>query len=139
MNVYIDSSVILRLVLGHPDRLREWKTVERGVVSALAEIECLRTIDRFRSVHKLSDRETARRRDAVYRILSETELVGITTPVLARASQPFPTSVGSLDAVHLATALLWREQRSSGIVFATHDAELARAAEAFGFPVIGMD
>ena len=31
MIVYLDSSVVLRVVLGQPDKLKEWKSVERGV------------------------------------------------------------------------------------------------------------
>jgi predicted nucleic acid-binding protein len=45
---YVDSSVVLRLVLGQPAALREWRTVDRGVASALVEVECLRTLDRLR-------------------------------------------------------------------------------------------
>jgi predicted nucleic acid-binding protein len=45
---YLDSSVILRLVLNEPDPLREWPEVHHGVTSALAEVEVLRTLDRLR-------------------------------------------------------------------------------------------
>jgi predicted nucleic acid-binding protein len=56
------------------------------------------------------------------------------------ASQPFPTPLGTLDALHLATAMLYRATHQSGehpIIFATHDVELARAARAMRFDVIG--
>ena len=66
------------------------------------------------------------------------ELVELSRPVLGRASQPFPTPLGSLDAIHLATALIWREQESAGTVLATHDAALAVGARASGLPVIGV-
>jgi hypothetical protein len=39
---YLDSSVFLRVVLGQPDQLREWKDVREAVASAVAEVECLR-------------------------------------------------------------------------------------------------
>lgn len=138
MIAYVDSSVVLRLVLGQPGKLTQWKTLEGGVSSALAEVECLRTLDRFRLTHGLSDRDHARRRAAIYSIIDELDLVELTRPVLTRASQPMPTSLGTLDAVHLATALLWREQFESPLVMATHDEELGRAAEAFGFEVLGL-
>ena len=48
MIAYLDSSVLLRLVLGQRDALKEWKEVSRGVVSALVEVECQRTLDRLR-------------------------------------------------------------------------------------------
>ena len=44
---YLDSSVILRVVLGEPGRLQDWAGLREGVTSALAEVECLRTIDRL--------------------------------------------------------------------------------------------
>ena len=48
MIVYADSSVLLRLVLGQTDALAEWKQVGVAISSALAEVECLRTLDRLR-------------------------------------------------------------------------------------------
>ena len=46
MNVYVDSSVLLRIVLGERDRLRIWPTITNAVSSELIRLECLRTIDR---------------------------------------------------------------------------------------------
>jgi hypothetical protein len=57
--------------------------------------------------------------------------------VLERASQPLPTSLGTLDAIHLATALLWRDRLPEELVMATHDRALATAARACGFLVLG--
>lgn len=42
-----------------------------------------------------------------------------------------------LDAVHLATAPLWRDARDQDLALATHDEALAVAGRAFGFTVIG--
>jgi len=47
-----------------------------------------------------------------------------------------PVPIGTLDAIHLATALLWRE-RAGTLEMATHDAALGAAARAFGFHVRG--
>lgn len=137
MIAYLDSSVLLRKVLRQPGSLREWATIDTGVVSALAETECLRTLDRLRVRAGLSDTELARRRDAVFRILESLEVVEVTATVLARAAQPLPTELGTLDAIHLATAVLWREHRGGDLVMATHDVALATAARASGFTVRG--
>jgi predicted nucleic acid-binding protein len=134
---YLDSSVLLRVVLGEPGRLREWGRVERGVTSALAEVECLRTLDRLVRRGALDAADAAERRAAVYGLLEAVELVELAAPVLARAAQPFPTPLGTLDALHLATALLWRERGERSLAFATHDAELGLAARASGFEVVG--
>jgi predicted nucleic acid-binding protein len=134
---YLDSSVLLRIVLGQPDRLKEWPRIETGVASALAEVECLRTLDRLRLRVGMSDEDLALRREAVYRLTEETTLVEPTRAVLQRAAQPLPTPLGTLDAIHLATAMLWRETRARDLVMATHDQALAIAARAVGFPVVG--
>lgn len=47
-------------------------------------------------------------------------------------------SLGTLDAIHLATALLWRERESADILMATHDGALAVAARASGLRVVGV-
>jgi len=134
---YLDSSVLLRLVLGQSDALAQWADVEAGVASRLVEVECLRTLDRLRPVEGLDDRELAIRREAVFRVLESVEIVELTRPVLARASLPMPTSLGTLDAIHLATALLWAEREDLPLVMATHDQLLATAARASGLRVIG--
>ncbi|MGH9782547.1 MAG: PIN domain-containing protein [Terriglobia bacterium] len=139
MIVYLDSSVLLRVVLGQRGRLKEWKTVREGVASALAEVECLRTLDRLRLRGAITDQDLSVRREAVYRLLEEIEVVEPTRPILARASLPLPTPIGTLDAIHLATAMLWRESSSADLGFATHDAALGIAARASGFRVFGID
>jgi len=64
-------------------------------------------------------------------------LIPIDARVLERAADPFPTTLGSLDAIHLASALLVRN-RFEDLSLATHDDELAIAARAAGFRVHGV-
>ncbi len=139
MIAYLDSSVVLRLVVGEPDRLREWERIDSGVASALVQVECLRTLDRLRLQKSLSVEETSLRREAVFRILEGVELVDISGEILDRASQPFSVPLGTLDALHLATALLWREARKQPLVMATHDTALAMAARSCGLRTVGTD
>jgi predicted nucleic acid-binding protein len=138
VNAYVDSSVLLRKVLGQANSLREWTKIETAVASALVEVECLRTLDRLRLASGIPDREIAMRREAVFRLLDSLEVVEPTRPVLARAAQPLPTALGTLDAIHLATALLWRERSGSELVMATHDTALGLAARACGLTAIGV-
>ena len=137
MIAYIDSSALLRVILGQEDQLAEWEEVSRAVMSTLVEVECLRTLDRLRSKEGLTPEVIAVRREAVYQVLEEATLVEITRPVLSRASQPLPAPLGTLDAIHLATALIWAESHDAGMVMATHDASLGLAARASGLRVIG--
>lgn len=137
MNVYVDSSVLLRVVLGEPGALPAWRRIRRAISSQLVRLECLRTIDRARIRLPLDDAEVAERRAAVLEVLEGFDIVPIDAAVLQRASDPFPTTLGSLDAIHLASALLARA-RIPDLRLATHDAELAIAARAVGFNVLGI-
>jgi predicted nucleic acid-binding protein len=134
---YLDSSVILRLVLGEPDRLLEWERIQAGVSSALAQVECLRTLDRLRLQENLSIDETATRKEAVFRLIEGVEVVELTGEILERAAQPFSVPLGTLDALHLATAMLWREVKKKRLGMATHDSALATAARSCGFEALG--
>ena len=132
----MDSSVVLRIVLGEQGRLREWPRIAAAISCELVRVECLRVLDRLRLTGGLRERELARRRATAIDILSGFELVRLNRAVLDRASEPFPTLVHTLDAIHLATALLLRG-RHRPVRFATHDTTLAIAATAVGLRVIG--
>ena len=130
--------MLLRLILGDRGALAEWRSIKHGIASALVEVECLRTIDRLHQQGKLPLPQIASRRSAVYDLIEEVEVVPLSEPVLRRAAQPFPVPLGTLDALHLATALLWTERRGGALVMATHDASLATASRACGLDVVGM-
>jgi predicted nucleic acid-binding protein len=100
--------------------------------------ESLRTLDRLRLRADLSDKEVATRRATILALVNSLELVEIDTVVLARATQPMPTELGTLDAIHLATALLWKETTGAGLIMVTHDGALALGAQAHGLVVLGV-
>ena len=137
MIVYLDASIVLRLVLGESSPLSQRKRFAGAVASALAEVECLRTLDRMARTGSLTVEEVADRRAGLYRFLEEVELVDVTRSLLRRASEPFPTPLGTLDAIHLATAIGWRDSHREPLVMATHDKALGTAARAVGLEVIG--
>lgn len=138
MIAYVDASVLLRVALGQPDSLPEWSKIEQGVSSALVMTESLRTLDRLRLRVKLADAEVAKRRAKILELIASLDIVDIDSVVLHRASQPMPTELGTLDAIHLATALLWKEMTRGDLTMATHDGALALAAQAHGLSVIGV-
>ncbi len=138
MIAYVDASVLLRVAFGQPDGLPEWRQIDQGVASALVRTECLRTLDRLRRRSGISDADVARRREAILRLISSLELAEVDSNVLDRAAQPMPIELGTLDAIHLATALLWKELTRTELIMATHDTALALGAQAHGLPVIGV-
>jgi predicted nucleic acid-binding protein len=134
---YVDASVLLRVALRQPDALTEWRQIEQGVASALVMTESLRTLDRLRLRTNLTDVQVATSRATILALIGSLELVEIDAVVLERAAQPMPTELGTLDAIHLATALLWKEMTDADLVMATHDRALALGAQAHGLPVVG--
>jgi len=137
MIAYVDSSVLLRLALGQPNALAEWRQIDRGVSSALISTESLRTLDRVRVRAGLSDLEVSRRRATILQLIGSLELIDVDARVLERAAQPMPTELGTLDAIHLASALLWQDAMDIDPVVATHDTALGLAAKAHGLKVLG--
>ena len=129
--------MLLRITLSEPAPLESWGRIDTAVSSELIRLECLRTIDRARIQLRLMDDAVSEQRANLLEAIDGIDLAPLTTPILERAADPFPTAIGSLDALHLATALLVRE-RYGDLLFATHDHALALAARAMGFRVEGV-
>jgi hypothetical protein len=135
--MYIDSSVLLRVTLGEREALPAWRKITKAVSSEIIRLECLRTIDRARIRLRLADSDVSLRRTTILEHLEGFDLVRVDRAVLERATDPFPTALGSLDAIHLASALLLRPALPD-LRFATHDEDLAVAARSVGFEVLGV-
>ena len=137
MNAYIDASVVLRVILDQPGPLKDWKEIDRAISSRLLGVECLRAVDRLRLLADSNELRLAQRRGSLLDVLARIDVVPLDERVLDRAGEPFPMGLGTLDAIHLASALAAREGVEN-LVFATHDRSLGTAALAMGFTVIGM-
>lgn len=138
MNVYLDSSVVLRRLQREPAPLAHWGKWERAYSSVLLRVEVLRTIDRNRLRGAVSDREASELITQAHAFIDAVQLVALSDGILNRASQSFFTALGTLDALHLATALRLVEAGSMELTFLTHDAELAIAARSVNLDVEGI-
>lgn len=138
MIVYLDTSVILRGLLGEPGPGFTWGDRDEAVTSGLAGAEARRAIDRLRLGGGYTDEMVATAHGTLNAIESSIAVFPITRRVLARASAPFGTSVKALDAIHLATAIVVRERVAPQLQFATHDRQQGLAARALGFEVVGV-
>jgi predicted nucleic acid-binding protein len=134
---YVDTSALLRIVLREPGALEDLRAYQALVSSELIAVESARTIDRLRIQGSLTTEQAAERIRAVNEWLEAIDLVLLRPPVLSRASEPMPMPIGTLDAVHLATALIWRDRVGPLLEMATHDTALGAAARSFGFDVRG--
>ena len=138
MTAYVDTSALLRLVLREPGALDELRSFDALVSSELIAVESVRTIDRLRLQGALTADAAAARQRTINDWLEAIDLVLVRPPVLSRASEPLPLALGTLDALHLATALIWRDRMGPLPVVATHDTALGQAARSFGFDVRGL-
>jgi predicted nucleic acid-binding protein len=138
VNVYLDTSVVLRRLLGQPQALASWGGWERVYASALLPVEAARSLDRLRLDGALDDPRRATLSRQLQTICEAVYLVPITEAVLERAGAPFPTIIGTLDAIHLTTAMIVRQQEQVELKFLTHDQRLALAAQSMHFAVDGV-
>ncbi len=137
-SVYVDSSVILNYLLNEPSPKIDLSRFSRLVTSELTDVECRRVLDRIRLRESRDESEIAEKYAELADRLSSLDILSLSPPVLRRAREAFPTTVRTLDALHLATAILLRQEvGDSAWFFATHDQEQANAAKALGFSLQG--
>jgi PIN domain len=138
MIVYLDTSTVLRALLRQGRLIDIWGDWTAAYSSELCGLEARRVIDRLRLESALDDAGVAEAHQELARIEKAIGYITLTRAVLRRASLPMATIVKSLDAIHLASALMLRERRAGGLLFATHDSRQATAAKALGFEVTGV-
>jgi predicted nucleic acid-binding protein len=137
VKLYIDASVILRIVVNKPEALGGWKTWISPTSSVLLQVECLRTLDRYQTSGELRPAEIPRSYATLHEAMSRIEFLRLNEKILENACGPFGLPLKTLDAIHLVTAIAWRDRISEEVTFVTHDLALAAAASAYDFPVLG--
>lgn len=128
--IYVDSSVVMAQLLAedvHPDP-SFW---EQGplVSSRLLEYEVWTRVN-GRGLG-------ATHGEDVRLLLGRLAFLELAPPVLARATEPFPTPVRTLDALHLASIDFLRGMGQRPTL-ATYDRRLSEAAAALDIPVVAL-
>ena len=139
MTVYFDSSVLLRVLPGGGPVLAGWDEVDQPFASRLTLVEIRRVIDRVRLLAQVDDVLLGELWAMAARIEAGLAILPVTDEVLELAGQPMRTAVGTLEAIHLATAITLRSREVPDLVFATHDRQQAIGARALGFEVVGVE
>ena len=138
MIAYVDSSILLRVALNQKGRLPEFSSVSVAGSSRILKVECLRSVDRLHSLRKISRDDLLSATEFIYEALDRLEIIYLVDTILERASEPTGLTLGTLDAIHLFSAVEWRRQKEHPVSFLTHDVDLGRAAKLFGFEVLGV-
>ena len=124
--IYIDTSVALATLFSEPRKPPEAFWAEPLVSSRLLEYENI--------VRLNAKRTNPKGQLAAHKLLGEVELLDLSSNILTRALQPFPVSVRTLDALHLASMDYLRAHGQT-VELASYDTRLASAAAALGFAV----
>jgi hypothetical protein len=122
--IYLDTSVALAELFAEDTRPPDAVWAEPLVASRLLEYELWSRVN--------ARGASATHGDALREILARVSLVELVPPVLARALEPFPVPVRTLDALHLATFHYLVEARQR-LQLATYDDRMRAAAKALGF------
>jgi len=124
--IYLDTSVVLAHLLAEdrspPDSI--WQ--QPLVASRLLEYETWTRIHARGLGH--SHGQAART------MIGRLALIELTPPVLARVLEPFPVSVRTLDAIHLAS-LEFLRSRGQAVELASYDERMLAAARALRIPL----
>jgi uncharacterized protein len=123
-SVYADASALIKLVVREAEstELERWLVGRSVISSAISRVEVARGVRR----------SGAGGGERVRRVMERITLVACHDEVLARAEGLGPATLRSLDAIHLASALLVMEELQA---FVTYDGRLADAAAATGLAV----
>ena len=122
MLAYVDSGIVIDHVLAQGTGPTSAPTGLRTATSALSLVEIARRIRR-------EDGE-ADAWDIAHQVLAGVDVVAITPRTLATAAQLPVRHLKSLDAIHVASALITRCD-----VVLTRDRQMARACEELGLAV----
>ena len=136
MNCYIDSSALLRALFHGTEDLKGLEDYAKAGSSELILIECSRVLERYRLENLVSDDQLAEAREALRIVTDGLFLIELSAGVKRRAAESFPTVIGALDAIHLASALLWRQGEPEEIlVLFSYDRQMLTCARALGLPL----
>jgi predicted nucleic acid-binding protein len=125
--IYLDSSVLLAYLMTE-DRTPPaalWR--ERLISSRLLSYEIW---NRFHA-RRLT------RVDDAQALLDRVTMLDLTPKTLARALEPFPIPVGTLDGLHLATIEFLRREGET-IELASYDRRLVACAQALGVAIYSL-
>ena len=69
--------------------------------------------------------------DAVRMLIGRIALIELIAPILDRATEPFPTAIRTLDALHL-SSIVFLADSGQDVELATYDTTMTKAARALG-------
>ncbi len=136
---YLDSSVLLRIILAEPQPHLDISRYHKLFSSRLLGIECRRVIHRLLLERSIDETFAASVQQRLRFALNGVHLIALSERLSAAAEGAFPLPLGTLDALHLTSALAIRDDlKCNDFTLLTHDMQLGRCAQAMGLNVAGL-
>ena len=126
--IYIDTSAYLKIFLKEKgsDKVRKLVKENSLLASAILTSECFSAFSRRRQGKEINDKTFDSLVNRVKKDLPYIEIVRLTDDVLRRTEELLlQSTVRTLDAVHVASALLFQESTGIALTFVTSDKKQA--------------
>ncbi|HZN92099.1 MAG TPA: type II toxin-antitoxin system VapC family toxin [Myxococcales bacterium] len=135
--LYLETSALAQAYLeDRPEVHAALHSARRGCrvyTSQLTEVEVRRALLHAQREGEVSAADAAKALGAVLRLLQHVDVMPLTHAVLARAGDAFPSPIRSLDAIHVATAVLVHQRREvEEMVMFSRDNRVRDNASALG-------
>lgn len=131
MNIYVETSALLRLVLERDPSIASYLEKVDLVTSRLTIVEAGRAFARIRQEGRRHAARLNESRHALEVFLSNCEIAALSDEILLRAAAPFPLEpLRTLDAIHVATATAWNAVVGPTAILSTDNRVRANAGAA---------
>lgn len=136
---YFDTSTYLKIFVNESGSAQVRKLIKKHRIlsSAILSVECFSALSRKKHARELKDREFDALANKIRESLAYIESIRLTDEVLIKAEQVVVSSpVRSLDALHIASALIFQQALQIPLPFVTSDHRQLEAAQAHGFATV---
>jgi len=128
--IYVDTSVALAQLLGE-DRVPAAALWQQSLVTS-------RVLQYELFVRLHARRLSKSHGDAAHRLVGRFAVLELSPPVLARALEPFPVVMRTLDALHIASIEFLRGQHID-VSLMSYDTRMLEVARALKIPLASFD
>ena len=119
--MYLDSSAFLRWLLGSKQIIKGFLKWKECYSSELLWIEVNRVLNRLRLESEITDEEFGILYNDFSEFYKSIYVIEMSALVKEKASGIFPTVIGTLDALHLASAMLLQSEKKENWIRVTID------------------
>ena len=139
---YLDTSTYLKIFVKESGSIqaRELVKKHRVLSSAIVPVECFSALSRKKHACELKTQEFETLIKKIRESLAHIEIIRLTDDVLAKAEHIVKSSpIRSLDALHIASALIFQDAMQIPLPFITSDHRQLETAHGHGFKTVFVE